>query len=91
MFYTEDFRAIEKVFPNFIYNVALSAALPEDQWTGYAGFIHQVLYDQYLRKHEEPEEIEYYLCGPPMMIDAVKKMLDSLGVPPEMIAYDSFG
>jgi Na+-transporting NADH:ubiquinone oxidoreductase subunit F len=91
MFYTEDFQMIEKTFPNFTYHVALSAALPEDQWKGHTGFIHQVLYDTYLKQHEEPEEIEYYLCGPPMMIDAVKKMLESLGVPSEMIAYDSFG
>ena len=91
MFYTEDFEKIEKEFPNFKYNVALSAALPEDKWTGYTGFIHQVLYDHYLKNHQEPEEIEYYLCGPPMMIDAVQKMLSSLGVPPEMIAFDSFG
>ncbi|MCA9406621.1 MAG: NADH:ubiquinone reductase (Na(+)-transporting) subunit F [Candidatus Omnitrophica bacterium] len=91
MFYTEDFENIEKNFSNFKYNVALSEPLPEDNWTGYVGFIHQVLHDNYLKNHEEPEEIEYYLCGPPMMIDAVQKMLDSLGVPPEMIAYDSFG
>ena len=91
MFYTEDFEKIEKEFPNFKYNVALSAALPEDNWTGYTGFIHQVLYDNYLKDHPEPEEIEYYLCGPPMMIDAVTKMLDSIGVPGEMIAFDSFG
>lgn len=91
MFYTEDFENIEKNFSNFKYNVALSAALPEDNWTGYKGFIHQVLHDNYLKNHPEPEEIEYYLCGPPMMIDAVQKMLKSLGVPKEMIAFDSFG
>lgn len=91
MFYTEDFENIEKNFPNFKYNVALSAALPEDNWTGPKGFIHEVLYEQYLKNHEEPEEIEYYLCGPPMMISAVQKMLASLGVPKEMISFDSFG
>ncbi|PIW60740.1 MAG: NADH:ubiquinone reductase (Na(+)-transporting) subunit F, partial [Candidatus Omnitrophica bacterium CG12_big_fil_rev_8_21_14_0_65_50_5] len=91
MFYTEQFTDIEKEFSNFKYNVALSEPLPEDNWKGYTGFIHQVVYDQYLKNHEEPEEIEYYLCGPPMMIAAVQKMLDSLGVPPEMIAFDSFG
>ncbi len=91
MFYTEDFMQIEKNFPNFKYNVALSAALPEDDWKGYKGFIHQVVFENYLKNHPEPEEIEYYLCGPPMMIDAVQKMLASLGVPPEMIAFDSFG
>ena len=91
MFYTEDFTNIEKNFSNFKYNVALSAALPEDKWTGMTGFIHQAVYENYLKNHPEPEEIEYYLCGPPMMIDAVQKMLDSLGVPKEMIAFDSFG
>ncbi len=91
MFYTEDFENIEKNFSNFKYNVALSAALPEDNWKGMTGFIHQALYDNYLKNHPEPEEIEYYLCGPPMMIAAVQKMLDSLGVPKEMIAFDSFG
>jgi Na+-transporting NADH:ubiquinone oxidoreductase subunit F len=91
MFYTEDFENIENNFPNFKYNVALSAALPEDNWKGYTGFIHQVLYEQYLKNHPEPEECEYYLCGPPMMIDAVQNMLDRLGVPKEMIAFDSFG
>ena len=91
MFYDDQFKEIEKSFPNFTYNVALSEPLPEDHWTGYTGFIHSVLYEQYLKNHEEPEEVEYYLCGPPMMIDAVQKMLDSLGVPQEMIAFDSFG
>jgi len=91
MFYDDQFKAIEKNFPNFSYNVALSEALPEDHWTGMTGFIHSALYENYLKNHEEPEEIEYYLCGPPMMIDAVQKMLDSLGVPQEMIAFDSFG
>jgi Na+-transporting NADH:ubiquinone oxidoreductase subunit F len=90
-FYTEHFRAIEKDFPNFKYNIALSEPLPEDNWNGYVGFIHQVLYDNYLKNHAEPEEIEYYLCGPPMMNSAVFKMLDDLGVPPENIAFDDFG
>jgi Na+-transporting NADH:ubiquinone oxidoreductase subunit F len=91
MFYTEDFQNIEKKFKNFSYHVALSEPLPEDHWKGLTGFIHQAVFENYLKNHEEPEEIEYYLCGPPMMINAVQKMLDSLGVPPEMIAYDSFG
>ncbi len=91
MIYDDEFKEIEKNFSNFSYNIGLSESLPEDNWTGYTGFIHSVLYENYLKNHEEPEEIEYYLCGPPMMIDAVQKMLDSLGVPPEMIAYDSFG
>ncbi len=91
MFYDEQFKEIEENFPNFSYNVALSEALPEDNWTGLTGFIHNALFENYLKNHPEPEEIEYYLCGPPRMIDAVQKMLDSLGVPEEMISYDSFG
>jgi len=91
VFYTEHFRDIEKEFSNFEYNIALSEPLPEDNWNGYTGFIHQVLFDNYLKDHTEPEEIEYYLCGPPMMNAAVFKMLDNLGVPPENIAFDDFG
>lgn len=91
MFYEEDFDRIQTEHPNFKYTVALSDALPEDNWTGPTGFIHQVIYDEYLKNHEAPEDIEYYLCGPPMMISAVVKMLDSLGVPPENIMYDNFG
>jgi Na+-transporting NADH:ubiquinone oxidoreductase subunit F len=91
VFYQDEFRAIEKEFPNFTFNLALSEPKPEDNWTGLTGFIHQVLYDQYLGKLEEPEEIEYYLCGPPMMNDAVLKLLYNLGVPDEMIAFDDFG
>ena len=91
MFYDDNFKDIAKNFPNFTYNVALSEPLPEDNWDGYTGFIHSVLLESYLKNHDEPEEIEYYLCGPPMMIAAVQKMLDSLGVPEEMIAFDSFG
>ncbi len=91
VFYEEDFRNIEKDFPNFKFNIALSEPLPEDNWNGYVGFIHQVVLDNYLSKHTEPEEIEYYLCGPPMMNAAVFKMLDNLGVPKENIAYDDFG
>ncbi len=91
VFYEEEFRAIEKEFPNFTFNLALSEPLPEDNWTGYTGFIHQVVLDKYLNTHPEPDEIEFYLCGPPMMNDAVFKMLDQLGVPPENIAFDDFG
>ena len=91
IFYEDHFRDIEKKFPNFKFTIALSEPKPEDNWTGDVGFIHQIVYDNYLSKHEEPEEIEYYLCGPPMMIDAVLKMLYDLGVPDEMIAYDDFG
>ncbi len=91
IFYEEDFRAIEKEFPNFKFNIALSEPRPEDNWKGYVGFIHQVLQDEYLAKHEAPEDIEYYMCGPGPMSNAVKKMLDELGVPREMLAFDDFG
>lgn len=91
IFYEEHFRAIEKKFPNFTFHIALSEAKPEDKWDGYTGFIHQVILDNYLTKHDAPEDIEYYLCGPPMMNDAVFKMLYDLGVPDEMIAFDDFG
>jgi len=102
LFYTDHFRKIEAEFPNFTYNIALSDPLPEDNWKvkssledkdgdGYQGFIHQVLLDNYLSKHPEPEEIEYYFCGPPLMNAAVIKMLDDLGVPEENIAFDDFG
>lgn len=91
LFYTEHFQAIEKEFPNFKYNIALSEPMPEDNWTGHKGFIHQVLFENYLKTHQDPEDIEYYLCGPPMMNAAVLKMLDDLGVPPENIRFDDFG
>ncbi|MBN2173497.1 MAG: NADH:ubiquinone reductase (Na(+)-transporting) subunit F [Bacteroidales bacterium] len=91
LFYVEEFREIEKEFPNFTFNIALSEPLPEDNWTGYTGFIHQVIIDHYLKNHPEPEEIEYYFCGPPMMNQAVLKMLDDFGVPEEMISFDDFG
>jgi len=91
IFYEEEFRKIEKEFPNFTFNIALSEPKPEDNWNGYTGFIHQVIIDNYLSKHDEPEDIEYYLCGPPMMNDAVNKMLYDYGVPDEMIAFDDFG
>ncbi|HLU40493.1 MAG TPA: NADH:ubiquinone reductase (Na(+)-transporting) subunit F [Planctomycetota bacterium] len=91
MFYTEDFEAIEREFPNFKYHVALSEPLPEDNWTGYTGFIHQVVYEHYLKDHKAVDEIEFYLCGPPMMLTAVQKMLADLGVEPSQIAFDDFG
>ena len=91
MFYDEHFKDIEKKFPNFTYNVALSEPMDEDNWSGHKGFIHQVLLDEYLMKHDDPTEIEFYMCGPPPMINACDSMLDSLGVDKEMIAYDSFG
>lgn len=91
IFYEEDFHQIEQAFPNFKFTIALSDPKPEDNWTGKTGFIHQVIFDSYLKNHESPEDIEYYMCGPPMMNSAVEKMLDSLGVPAEMIMYDDFG
>jgi len=91
IFYEDHFRSIEKKFSNFRFHIALSEPLEEDNWKGYTGNIHQVLYDEYLNKLDEPEEIEYYLCGPPLMNDAVQKMLYNLGVPDEMVAFDDFG
>ncbi len=91
IFYEEDFRELEKQFPNFSFHIALSEPKEEDNWDGPVGFIHQVAYDKYLSTLEEPEEIEYYLCGPPVMNDAVQNMLYNLGVPQEMIDFDDFG
>ena len=91
VFYDDDFKQIEQRFPNFRYTVALSDPKPEDNWTGATGFVHKAALDNYLNNHPAPEDIEYYLCGPPLMIDAVIKMLDDLGVPPEMVMYDNFG
>ena len=102
LFYIEDFRAIEKEFPNFKFHIVLSEPLPEDNWTvqksmedtegdGFVGFVHQALIDNYLSKHKEPEEIEFYFCGPPMMNAAVLKMVDDWGVPPENVSFDDFG
>ena len=91
LFYDREFRKLEREFPNFKFHVALSEPKEEDKWRGNTGFIHQVIYDEYLVKLEEPEEIEYYLCGPPLMNAAVLKMLYDLGIPDEMIAFDDFG
>jgi len=91
IFYEEDFRAIEKEFPNFKFHIALSEPRPEDNWTGPVGFIHQVIHDNYLKDHDAPEDIEYYMCGPGPMAKAVEGMLDSLGVPREMLHFDDFG
>ncbi|MCE2390603.1 MAG: NADH:ubiquinone reductase (Na(+)-transporting) subunit F [Proteobacteria bacterium] len=90
-FYIEDFDMIARENPNFVWHLALSEPLEEDRWTGYTGFIHQVLHDNYLKDHPAPEEIEYYLCGPPLMIDACKKMFYDLGVEEENILFDDFG
>ena len=91
IFYEEDFRAIERDYPNFKFNIALSEPRPEDNWTGYVGFIHNVIHDNYLKDHEAPEDIEYYMCGPGPLSKAVEKMLDDLGVPREMLFFDDFG
>ena len=90
-FYVDHFDKIEAKFPNFDWQLALSEPLPEDAWKGKTGFIHQVVYDNYLRDHPAPEDVEFYLCGPPMMIKACMEMLDSLGVEPENILFDDFG
>jgi Na+-transporting NADH:ubiquinone oxidoreductase subunit F len=91
LFYVDQFEKIDKDNDNFTFNIALSEPLKEDNWSGYTGFIHQVILDNYLKNHPEPEEIEYYICGPPMMNAAVIKMLDDYGVPAENIAFDDFG
>lgn len=90
LFFDEEFSALAERFPNFSYHAALSNPMPEDNWSGLKGFIHQQLHASYLSTHPDPTEIEYYLCGPPLMVQALETMLDSLGVEPEMIAYDKF-
>lgn len=102
LFYIHYFRDIEAQFPNFKFYMVLSNALPEDNWVnkkdindtegdGFTGFVHQVVIDEYLSKHAEPEEIEFYFCGPPMMNDAVLKMCEDWGVPDENVSFDDFG
>ena len=91
MFYREEFEELARKNPNFSFNIALSEPLPEDNWTGYVGFIHQVVQQQYLNDHSAPEDIEYYLCGPPIMNSSVQTMLADMGVEPENILFDDFG
>ncbi|GGB33679.1 Na(+)-translocating NADH-quinone reductase subunit F [Oceanisphaera marina] len=91
MFYVEDFDGLQEQCDNFQWHVALSDATPEDEWTGYTGFIHNVLYENYLKDHEAPEDCEYYMCGPPVMNAAVINMLKELGVEEENILLDDFG
>jgi Na+-transporting NADH:ubiquinone oxidoreductase subunit F len=101
LFYTDHFRALEKDFPNFKFYIALSEPLEEDNWKvkdgihgegdGFVGFIHQVVIDNYLNHHDEPEDIEFYFCGPPLMNKAVEKMTDDFGVPAENVRFDDFG
>ncbi len=91
IFYSEDFENLQKQYDNFKWYIALSEPLPEDTWQGFVGFIHQVVYEQYLKNHPEPESVEYYLCGPPPMLKAVLEMLDNLGVERGNIRFDDFG
>ena len=91
VFYQADFDALAAENDNFVWHVALSEPLPEDNWTGYTGFIHNVIYEHYLKNHKAPEDCEYYMCGPPIMNSSVIKMLESLGVEPENILLDDFG
>jgi len=90
-FYLEDFNEIQEENDNFQWFIAMSDAGPESTWKGLTGFIHQVVHDEYLSNHPSPEDIEYYLCGPPMMNTSVIKMLEDLGVEPENIMLDDFG
>ena len=91
MFYQDEYDALAAENPNFSWQVALSDPQPEDNWTGYTGFIHNVLFEEYLKNHPAPEDCEYYMCGPPMMNAAVIRMLTDLGVEPENIMLDDFG
>lgn len=91
VFYAEEFEALAREHANFTFHVALSEPQPEDNWQGLTGFIHQVLFDRYLKEHPAPEDINYYMCGPPPMTKAVLAMLDNLGVEPANIHYDDFG
>jgi Na+-transporting NADH:ubiquinone oxidoreductase subunit F len=91
MFYVEDYDMLQRENENFNWHVALSDPQPEDNWEGYTGFIHNVLYENYLKSHPAPEDCEYYMCGPPMMNAAVIKMLLEMGVEPENIMLDDFG
>jgi Na+-transporting NADH:ubiquinone oxidoreductase subunit F len=90
-FYTEEFDELEDRFENFSWHLALSDPMPADNWSGMVGFIHEVLYTYYLKDHPAPEDCEYYMCGPPMMIAAVTRLLDDLGVEEENVLFDDFG
>jgi Na(+)-translocating NADH:ubiquinone oxidoreductase F subunit len=90
IFYDDYFLELARRHPNFSFHLALSSPLPEDDWTGHTGFIHEVALDAYLRSHVNPKAAEYYLCGPPMMIKACTRMLADLGVPAGQVAYDEF-
>lgn len=90
IYYADYFKQLAADHPHFHFHLALSSPLPEDQWTGHEGFIHEVVLEQHLKDHPAPAQVEYYLCGPPMMIKACTRMLESLGVEPHQIAYDEF-
>jgi Na+-transporting NADH:ubiquinone oxidoreductase subunit F len=90
IYYHDYFHELAKIHPNFTFHLALSAPLPEDNWTGHLGFIHQVVLEQYLSRHANPNAVEYYLCGPPLMIKACNKMLADLGISASLISYDEF-
>jgi len=102
LFYVDQFKKIAKEFSNFKFHLVLSEPAPEDNWVekkdvndnegdGFKGFVHQAVIDEYLSKHDSPEDIEFYFCGPPLMNQAVLKMCDDWGVPPENVAFDDFG
>ena len=91
VFYEDDFNQLQAEHENFKWFVALSDPQPEDNWTGHTGFIHKVLYENYIKDHPAPEDCEYYMCGPPVMNAAVVKMLESQGVEREQIMFDDFG
>jgi Na+-transporting NADH:ubiquinone oxidoreductase subunit F len=90
-FYVEEFDELAARHENFTWHLALSEPLPEDNWDGAVGFIHDVLYESYLKDHPAPEDCEYYLCGPPLMISAVTHLLEDLGVEKENVLFDDFG
>jgi len=90
IFYENYFKALAAKHPNFAFHLALSSPQPDDGWTGHLGFIHEVVLENHLRSHKNPQAVEYYLCGPPMMIKACTKMLAELGVPDSQVAYDEF-
>ncbi len=91
LFYVEDFDRLQAEHDNFSWTVALSDPAPGDAWSGATGFIHDVVFERYLKSHPAPEHCEYYVCGPPLMIKAVLAMLDETGVDEDMIFYDDFG
>jgi Na(+)-translocating NADH:ubiquinone oxidoreductase F subunit len=90
IFYDDYFQRLAEKHHNFVFHTALSSPLPEDNWQGHVGFIHEVVLERYLRNHAHPEALEYYLCGPPMMIKGCTRTLAAIGVPAHQIAFDEF-